>query len=919
MADRKLISLAWRSGAGRRAGTTRLGSKALTGTLAACCLLVTGCSDDEPSTEDVGPADVCNDSCADVDGGFDVEAEVGQDAETDVAVLPDGWFIDTLTAPVDVWIDDLGIPHIDCQTDEDCIATLGYLHARDRFAQMDIRRRVTTGRLHQLVGELAIGTDTGNRALYSSPTGEPAEEVMLRNASETTLKWLEAYADGVNAFLADVRLGRNGAVLPDEYSFPLVNLDVLPPWEPTDSLAAVLALINSLTNDSDRELALGEAYAAVPADFAADLYGPTPALVSVIQSDFEFPKLNRAPERMVSPERIAQLRTALPALRAARERVQASNVLREYEEVPDRGSNNWVLGPDMTANGSTLLSNDPHLGLSNPAIWYYAHMDAVTNGSGTIRSAGQSFAGLPWVVIGQNADIAWGATNTYFDMSDVYVETLNADGTGVMFDGGEVPFTVVDYEVRPHDAEPSTVELLFVPHHGPVLSVDEESGTAISLRWTGNTATTDGNMLTDLMVATNVEEARDALRSVTTIGQNWVVIDNSGSIGWFPYNAVPTRPWASMDLPSFLPLPGDGSAEWGEPFAYDALPQLYNPEAGYIATANNDMNGALSDGDPFNDGTSPLQVYSADGFRHTRIVDLLEATDQHTPQTMLDTVGDIYSHAGSLIAPVVVGALSVRELDAASAEVVQVLDDWDFECPTGLLGAGEDAQNDPDAAISASSAGCLAFHVLLGELIMQTFNDEREEANATRGGNVGAFTRLLLSPESMQIGAAWWDDVSTNETETSLDIMANSVAATAAWLNDEFDSQDDWRWGREHTVTLRADLFDAFRVENYNHGPFANDGGYGTVDVASPRSMGDKNFTHTSGASTRFVCEAAPGEDVACTVQLPGGNRHFRDSPNYDDLLQLWLANVPSVLQFDIGAAESEAATHIAFEPSPAE
>ncbi len=905
---------------------------ALTYPIAALAALsLAACSDDDPPTEDTGTTDVAEDTAdanedvspdtepdttPDVGPDAEPDADAGEDTEPDVDPLPEGFFIDGLSAAVSVHYDEWGIPHIDCQTDADCAAALGYVHANDRFAQMDIRRRVTTGRLHQLVGELAMNIDQSNRALYSTPDGRPAEEALLENVTPATLALLEAYADGVNAWLRDLELGRNDVVLQDEYNFPIVNVDTIPPWEPVDSLATVLALINQLTNDSDRELALGEAYAAVDAATAADFYGPTPATSTTILDEFAFPKAGTAPTAVISEVTRERLLTALPAIRDARQRMEAADILGDADVHTDRGSNNWVIAPSQTADGVALLSNDPHLGLTNPSIWYYAHVDSKTNGEGTYNAAGQSFAGMPWIVIGQNEDIAWGATNTYFDLSDVYVETLSEDGTGVLFNGEVVPFVEVEYEMTPFDAAPETRTLLFVPHHGPVLSVDEEAGTAISLIWTGNRVTTDGNFLTEMMSASTVDEGRQAATNVTSIGQNWVLIDTEGSIGWFPYNQIPIREWASMDLPTFLPLPGDGSAEWGGVLPYEELPQAYNPASGWLATANNDMTGALMDGDPYNESSTPLQVYAATGYRALRIHELLEAgLGAHTPATMLETIGDVTSALGLEIVPVIAAAMAENELGDDAQEVLDVLTEWDGTCPTGLEGIDPEGEVSSDADEVAASAGCTAFHTLFGLLYEEALRDEITALETPRSPNRSMFIRLLLEPETLENGAAYWDNIVTDFDETREDAIAGALVNTAAGLAEMGPEPTDWVWGRVHTLTLRADLFDSFGVPTFNNGPFANDGGLYTVDVANPRNLGGGDFSHSSGASTRFVCRA-PETGVRCTVQLPGGQRHYRDSSNYDDLFRRYLMNEEVDLGFDIDEAAANAAWSVTFEPT---
>ena len=891
-------------------------------------VLAAACGGDDPDETDSGttdvpadtPADLGTDMQADVEPDADVVSDVELDVEPDADAyadadpLGDGYFIDGLSAPVQVHYDEWGVPHVDCQSDADCAAALGYVHASDRFAQMDIRRRVTTGRIHQLVGELAMDLDVSNRALYSTPDGRPAEQALLEFVTPATFALLESYANGVNAWLRDLDLERNGVGLQDEYNFPLVNLDSIPAWAPEDSLSTVLALINQLTNDADRELDLGEAYASVDAVTAADWYGPTPATDTTILDEFEFPKSNGPAQRLVSPQTHARLVANLPVIRDARARLAAADLLGDADPHSDRGSNNWAIAPSQTADGAALLSNDPHLGLSNPAVWYYAHMDATTNGSGTFHAAGQSFAGMPWIVIGHNETLAWGATNSFFDMSDVYLETLSEDGSGVILNGAVVPFTEVDYLMTPFDADPETRTLRFVPHHGPVLSIDEEAGTAISLMWTGNRVTTDGNFLTELMAATTVDQGRQAATNVTSIGQNWVMIDTEGSIGWFPYNQIPIRSWASMESPTFLPLPGDGSAEWEGTLSYELLPQAYNPESGWIATANNDMTGALMDGDPYNESSTPLQVYASVGYRAFRIHEVLEAgMGDHTPDTMLDTVGDVRSALGLHLVPVILGHVGDGALSFEGTRVFDALRGWNGECPTGLTGIDPDGEASADERVLASSAGCAAFHVVFGQLYNAVFGDEIEASGATRNPTRQSFIRLLLRPETLGNGEDYWDDVSTESAETAQDAVVASLNGAGTWLTETLGAtESEWIWGRVHTLTLRADLFDSFGIPVFNNGPFANDGGLYTVDVANSRDLGGHDYSHTAGASTRFVCQA-PATGVRCTVQLPGGQRHYRDSDNYDDLYRRYLQNEPIDLLFDIGEASATAVRTVTF------
>lgn len=810
--------------------------------------------------------------------------------------------IEGLTEPVSVDFDDMGVPQLRCATATDCAAALGYLHARDRFIQMEVRRSLVRGQLHQLVplGDVAA-LDQVNRTLYLTRDGTPIEEAALESASEETLALFEAYSRGVNVWIGEA-FGPEGDpnLQMDEFKFPLVESGNIREWTPEDSIASVVALVDSLTNSSDSELTLGE----LAADFSADsifddLYKPRPISDSIILDDFI--GVTSAPlsaavggEASVSEQReaLSRGRSAL-AEAAARLRANASAMGR----IDGRGSNNWVIGPDLTASGNAILTNDPHLSLSNPAIWYLAEMQAE---DGSMNVQGVTFAGVPWVLLGQNNDLAWGATTTYFDQADVYIETLTEDGNGVVFNGQDVDFIRRDNTVTVDGTE-IPGESLIVPHHGPVISIDEEEGVAYSLRWTGQDLATDVNFLTLVMNAASVEEARDAAEVITTLGQNWVFIDTQGNIGWFPYNRLPIRDNIDSNTNPQLPLPGDGDYEWIGFLEYEDLPQAFNPEQGYLATANGDMTGALYDGDPTNDGIPVLQTDTADGIRQQRIEELIEATDEHTLETSLAIVGDNYSLLGEILTPEVLSAIDDAEveLSAEASAVDQMLRDWDYECITGLAGDDPEGDASADAGEVASAQGCLAFHLVLYELRKEVFDDELVAAGAPQRAQWSALYSLVLEDGRLE-RTDWFDDVTTEEvTEEFIDLVLRAYESAYAWMEENIgDDESDWLWGRVHRLSLLADLFGEFGVMQYDNGFYARDGGLFTVQVANPSGSIEENFDVRAGASMRLNCEGLP-EGMSCSIQLPGGQVHFRDSPYYDSFLPLWLSNEPTDFPFN--------------------
>ncbi len=890
----------------------------------ALCLGVAACSGDDDDGDDGTPRDAGvtrdageteRDAGPAADGGDDRDGGVDRDGgpERDGGVTRDGGPADIripgLTSPVDVKFDEYGVLHVRCQTDADCFAAEGYFHASHRFPQMDIRRRFASGRLAEVFGPLALDNDRSTRHFISTRNGGSVAQQIWDASDADSRAMVTAYTAGINAWIDDLRNDRNGAVLPPEY---LAYEGAVADWTEIDSIACILALIESLTNQTDDEIRAGELAATLPADLFVDTFGLAPGSPSVI-----LPQLNTVTDRIrtANPDLVPHFESVGARLDHARDALRAAKLIERDEVLSDgRGSNNWVVGNARTQGDYALLANDPHLGMTQPSVWYLVSLDSKAAG-GNIHVAGASFAGLPGIILGQNEDIAWGATTTFFDMADVYVETLNTAGDAVMLNGNEVPILTVDHTFGVLGGQPITEPFEYVPHHGPVVSKDTNMGIAITIKWTGQEADTDLNVLHGLFVATTVQEARTAIENVTTIGQNWVVADRGGNIGWFPYNRVPLRPWNSAQLPSWLPLPGDGTAEWAGFVPYAELPQTLNPANDYVATANNDMTGHLADGDPTNDGQDAIQHYVATGYRHERIVERIEEVgNTHTRESMQRIQADVRSLLAERTVPVILAAASdpSAQLDTAGANVRDALTGWTFECPTGLDGILPDSPKLNDAKTAAASIGCSAFHVLFPRIVRGAFSDELAASGVNRNPRDDAAIKLMTSPSQLLRGASYWDNVSTTDTvETSTAVIVNAMNQAGAWLTANLDADpDEWRWGRVHTVTLTYDLLSAL-TPRYNNGPFCNDGGLYTVDVANPGGRFSDNYAHGSGPSMRLACEAAPTA-MSCTIELPGGQSSFPTSPHYDDLLRRWLVNDPIPVRFtpgDIDAAAVEELT----------
>lgn len=827
-----------------------------------------------------------------------------------------------------VSFDEQGVLHATCASDTDCATVLGYFHAKNRFWQMDLQRRVSRGKLATLIPVGGIDKDVFLRHYLATAQGEPIEDAIWAIVDADTKAIVEAYTAGVNSWLADLKAKRNDASLSVEYRLPGVtrSVDEIPDWDPRDTVAIARLLTWQLSDDSQVELRLGDAFPRLPVERAVALFTPAQATEAFTMpaSGVEYygPPVQafamRAPLSLDSVHAVQKrLAVAQRALAEAKQRGSAVTGLLGGPDDP-RGSNNWVVAPERSASANALLANDPHLSLSNPAVWYFVDLDSKSGGEGTMHVAGGSFPGIPGVPIGRNENVAWGATVAYYDDTDLYVETLTEDGTAVLFDedgdGTPEPVRIIVKEVPfgPVDSL-QTVTLKWVPHHGPILAEDPANHVAISARWTGHEPTNELKAFLDLARAGSVQEAAGALRQFKVGAQNFVLADTAGHIGWFPHANVPLRSWASYaqddpagTLPPWLPLPGDGSAEWEGFLEDDLLPQMFDPPAGFIATANQDMTGATADGDPTNEKPY-LQAVTAAGYREARIIERIEAGgDRHTPETMLALQADVHSLPGETLVEPILAAVDEGSLSPNAQAVAAALANWEYACPTGLASSDPNGPVSSDPTEAKESIGCTAFHYLLSRIFDAAYGDELAASGASADANA------LIRPLTLALGPArtvgvdpdvLWDDLRTTEVvETRETVLATAFENAATELVAALGSDPDgWRWGRVHTITFLSEVSQLGTVaqrDDVDLGPFANDGGLFTVDVANPPALAKgKGFGHGSGASLRIVNEMAPG-GVKTWLQVPGGQDLHRDGAHYGDLVPGWLANEPFVLPF---------------------
>ena len=510
-----------------------------------------------------------------------------------------------LTADVRVWRDAYAVPHIFAANMDDAARALGYLHASERLFQMEVSRRVGQGRAAETFGPDLLKVDKFIRALGFYREAEASFAALSPEAQRR----LQAYADGVNAFL-----DTHKDALPPEFLMVGVTPE---PWKPADSIVWMKLMALELSHNREQE--------ALRAEIAQKL-GPD-------KVGWFFPGMKPSDPITTEPRlgdqhaRLDRFDDAIGALTGL-----------------NRGaSNEWVVSGSRTLSGKPILANDPHLGLGAPILWYLARI--VTPG-GWIKGA--TAPGTPIVLLGQNDHIAWGFTTADTDTQDLFIETIDpSDPTRYLTPDGPKPFETRRETIRVKDG--ADVELTVrSTRHGPVLSdVSDElasiaaPGKAIALAFTGLTdrdTTMDAVMRID--GARNWDEFLAALRLVVAPTQNIVYADATGDIGFISPGLVPLR--KSGD--GLAPVDGaSGAYDWVGTIPFDELPQLHNPDAGFAFNANN---ANVAD-----DHQPTFGQDWEEAFRARRIQEFFNTIDKHSLETSAAMQGDILSLAAKALQP----------------------------------------------------------------------------------------------------------------------------------------------------------------------------------------------------------------------------------------------------------------------------
>jgi penicillin amidase len=548
-----------------------------------------------------------------------------------------------LQAPVTVIRDRWGVPHIYASNLHDLFMAQGFVHAQDRFWQMEFWRHIGTGRLSEMLGKTTLNQD---RFIRTLGWNRAARQDLERLGPEERAI-LEAYTAGVNAYLEQHR-----DRLPLEFTlFRLFGRRwEIEPWQPLHTVAWAKVMAWDLGGNWDDELLNARIVDRIGAERLKEIVLPYPA---------DRPVIVPTPVAEVPEE---TLRALLDIGRSLQRMTLG--------DAPDIGSNNWVVAGSRTVTGKPLLANDPHLSIQMPSIWYEValHCEPVTPEC-PLRVAGASFPGVPGIVIGHNDRIAWGVTNVGPDVQDLYLERANPQNPlEVEFQGKWEPVRVITEEIRIAGQPEPLLLPVRITRHGPVINDVVEAltrtQTLYAFRWTALEPSSIVQALLRLNRARNWEEFRAALADWDVPGQNFVYADVDGHIGYQATGRIPIRAKGN----GLLPVPGwTGEYEWTGYVPYEEMPRRLDPPEGFIVTANN---AVVDPAYPYF-----LAAVWDYGDRAQRITDLLRAKDRLSIEDMAAIQNDTFSLAAQAITPYI---LQVSFTDPLARQAQDLLRAWDF-------------------------------------------------------------------------------------------------------------------------------------------------------------------------------------------------------------------------------------------------
>jgi len=730
-----------------------------------------------------------------------------------------------LSLPATIRRDDAGIPVITAANREDLAYASGFAHGQDRFFQMDLIRRQAAGELAELFGSDAVETDKRHRFHRFRALARQ----VLENANDTDRRVIERYADGVNAGLESL------AVRPFEY---LLIRKQPREWRPEDSVIVVYAMFMRLNDSRARkDVRRGLAHRVLPADVYAWLYPDGTPWDAPLMGDAR--GVRPFPTHDVYVVR-RQQSDAPPA--------------NEKGRPPLDGSNNWAVSGALTTTGRALVSNDMHLGLSTPNIYYQARL--IQTGDQARDVTGVMLPGTPFVVAGSNGSVAWGYTNSYGDWSDAVVVQPGYAPNSYRTPGGDMEFVVHRESIQVHGGEPVEYEIRETIW-GPVDDGANYPDGEIAISWIAHKPTAVNLQIMKLETVTSVAEALDVANTIGMPPQNFVSGDAGGNIGWTIAGQIPVKT-------SYDPMvPADWSQQggWTGWRSADEYPRVVNPGDGRLWSAN----ARVADG-------RALEIIGDGGYdlaaRANQIRDALLDKDTFTPEDMLKIQFDDRAIFLARWRELLLSLLDEETIgsDVDLLEYRRLIEDWIPRAATESVGY----RLVRGFRLEVRSR---VFHGLMGPV-----RDEYDgPINTLIGNQFEAPLWQLVTQQPLHLLPANyknWDGLMLAAIRDNIDWFDNMYSTPLA----------DRTWGEYNTATIQHPLSRAIpALEDW-------------LDMPRDALNGDSNLPKAQGpgfgASERF--SVSPGDEQNGLMHMPTGQSGHPMSDFYRKGHNDWLHGRPS-------------------------
>ena len=814
-----------------------------------------------------------------------------------------------LHAPASIERDPHGVPTIRATSMDDLIFAQGYITASDRLFQMDSIRRHAAGELAEILGSSLLPHDRMQRTLQIRAAADRA----VAQLPPDQLHWLEVYARGVNA--ADDAVHDH---LPIEFRI----LNYRPkPWLPRDSLLVSLAMFEDLTNGFPEKLSREALTARLATDSPPDLRAQLLSDLFPVGSWRDHPPSQPVPDLTAPVDDVppiplddsqVKLRHPAPTPRSTVEDLAALTQSLAPSLCSDcrAGSNNWVVSGAHTASGQPLLSNDMHLTLSVPGIWYAANLEAPLPGSAEpFHVVGVTLPGTPFVIVGHNQHVAWGFTNLGADVQDLYLEHTRGSGVSQEFqtaDGNWRPMLHKRELIHVRGGADQTLDVLATEHGTaptPVISPMIPTETRpVSLRWVIYDPGTLTSPFFSIDSATGAPALARAFEAFGGPAQNLVYADDHGHIGYHSTGHIPLR--GSVLSPSPLsPVPTDATAdapshEWAGYLPYDQLPQTVDPPGGILATANARI---TPDGYPF-----PITDNWSDPYRNQRIWKLLSGRQHLSAADMLAIQGDVYSDPDRVIAQRLAYALD-RTLDRATDHANLRSDGKRLHQAADLLRSwnGKVSSDSPAAAIVDATRAAL-WPMILTPRLDASATASKSSTPRPKPWHLYLWGERSFAEEQIIVhaparwlppGYATWDDLLAAAVDEGL---TNSHAPS---------NLSTWRFGKAHPLVVQHPLFAQSALLSRLAGL--------PTGVTSQAQSGNgttiKQVGRSFGPSERFTADLANLD--GSTLNLVLGESGNPASPYFLDQFPAWLHVSTFPLPFTDAATRSAARHSLTLNP----